>query len=135
MGSKYREYNEAYHQANKERRNAQSRAWYAANKERHSELMKARRSRKMPEVLAVNARRRDKMQGDMDNELLALVYAECPKGMQVDHIVPIFKGGKNDIGNLQYLTPSENYSKQAKDPVMTPVYRMVNGMGMRCYLA
>ena len=134
MADKLKKQWKEYHEANKERRNAQSRAWYAANKERHSELMKARRKRKMPEVLAAKAKRRAKVKGNMDNELLALVFAECPKGMHVDHIVPVSKGGKNDIGNLQYLTPSENYSKHDKDPVMTPVYRMVNGMGMRCYL-
>jgi 5-methylcytosine-specific restriction endonuclease McrA len=43
-------------------------------------------------------------------------YMNCPDGYEVDHIIPIAKGGKHRISNLQYLTPLENARK--KDKIM-----------------
>lgn len=41
-------------------------------------------------------------------------YLNCPKGYEVDHVIP-FKGknvsGLHVLNNLQYLTPSENRRK------------------------
>jgi 5-methylcytosine-specific restriction endonuclease McrA len=37
---------------------------------------------------------------------------------EVDHIVPISKGGMNDIRNIQLLHVSCNRRKNAKDPLM-----------------
>ena len=41
-------------------------------------------------------------------------YRACPDGYEVDHIIPISKGGLHMISNLQYLTISENRSKGNK---------------------
>ena len=41
-------------------------------------------------------------------------YKNCPDGYEVDHIRPVSKGGPHRIWNLQYLTISENRSKQAR---------------------
>ncbi len=42
------------------------------------------------------------------------IYLNCPKGYEVDHIHPISKGGLHVDYNLQYLTISENRSKNNK---------------------
>jgi len=39
------------------------------------------------------------------------IYRNCPEGHEVDHIVPLSKGGKHHEDNLQYLTIKENRSK------------------------
>lgn len=72
----------------------------------------------MPKVRALNAKRRAdsilRTPKWADLEKIKQVYINCPKGMVVDHIVPL--RGKNVSGlhvhtNLQYLTPSENSHK------------------------
>lgn len=40
-------------------------------------------------------------------------YRNCPPGYEVDHIIPIAKGGDHSIYNLQYLTKEENRTKHA----------------------
>jgi 5-methylcytosine-specific restriction endonuclease McrA len=42
---------------------------------------------------------------------IAEFYKNCPEGYEVDHIVPIYKGGIHHLINLQYLTPEENRKK------------------------
>jgi hypothetical protein len=41
-------------------------------------------------------------------------YANRPEGYHVDHIIPISKGGKHRLSNLQYLTPEDNAKKANK---------------------
>jgi hypothetical protein len=57
-----------------------------------------------------------KYQTPHDADLTAIkeFYANCPQGYEVDHIIPISKGGAHSIDNLQYLTISENRSKGNK---------------------
>lgn len=47
-------------------------------------------------------------------EKIKEIYNNCPKGMHVDHIIPLrgrLVSGLHVENNLQYLTPSENFKK------------------------
>lgn len=46
-----------------------------------------------------------------EKETLKEIYLNCPFGFEVDHIIPISKGGKHHPNNLQYLTIYENRKK------------------------
>jgi hypothetical protein len=41
-------------------------------------------------------------------------YKSCPEGYEVDHIIPVCKGGKHTLENLQYLKPIDNRKKAYK---------------------
>ena len=51
---------------------------------------------------------------DADLKLMQKIYEECPVGYEVDHIIPISKGGLHHQDNLQYLSRSENRRKSNK---------------------
>lgn len=51
---------------------------------------------------------------DADREAMREFYANCPNGYEVDHIIPISRGGLHTLENLQYLTRTENRSKGNK---------------------
>lgn len=53
----------------------------------------------------------------VDIEKIKEIYNNCPKGYQVDHIIPlhgILVSGLNIHNNLQYLTETENKKKSNK---------------------
>lgn len=59
---------------------------------------------------------RKKYQTPIDEDLSKIreFYKNCPEGHEVDHIVPISKGGAHSLSNLQYLTSKDNKRKSAK---------------------
>jgi 5-methylcytosine-specific restriction endonuclease McrA len=60
------------------------------------------------------AKRKDQTPNDVDIKALQNFYLNCPEGHEVDHIIPISKGGLHSLENLQYLTISENRRKSNK---------------------
>ncbi len=46
-----------------------------------------------------------------EKRLIGKFYLDCPEGYEVDHIIPIAKGGQHRLSNLQYLTKEENRKK------------------------
>ena len=60
------------------------------------------------------AKRKNQTPNDVDIKALQDFYLNCPVGYEVDHIIPISKGGLHCLSNLQYLTISENRRKSNK---------------------
>ena len=69
-------------------------------------------------VNEANARYRARMKAQVvpgeDIQPIQDFYANCPEGYEVDHIMPLSKGGLHSLSNLQYLTVSENRKKSNK---------------------
>ena len=65
-----------------------------------------------------NARYRARLKNQVvSGEDLCLIkefYKNCPAGYEVDHIIPLSKGGLHTLTNLQYLTITENRKKSNK---------------------
>jgi 5-methylcytosine-specific restriction endonuclease McrA len=61
-----------------------------------------------------SARKKYQTPVDADIAAIKLFYLNCPPGYEVDHILPISKGGEHTLSNLQYLTGIDNKRKNAK---------------------
>lgn len=51
---------------------------------------------------------------DANHDIIRKIYENCPQGYEVDHRIPISKGGLHHQDNLQYLPISENRRKGNK---------------------
>lgn len=78
-------------------------AWYKRKRAIANEAWARYQSRKINQTPA-----------DADRQKIQKIYEECPDGYEVDHIVPISKGGLHHQDNLQYLTPDANKRKGNK---------------------
>ena len=77
-----------------------------------SEEHKARKNREW--AATRRARKRNATPPDADKEKIRDIYLNCPEGYEVDHIIPLSKGGLHHQDNLQYLTADENRRKGSK---------------------
>ncbi len=83
---------------------------YKTPEEKHEATRK-----KVREVSAIyRAKVRNQTPEDADRNAIKQFYNNCPPGYEVDHIVPISKGGLHVLQNLQYLTVKENRQKSNK---------------------
>lgn len=125
-----------FYVANREKRLAQSRAWYAANKVRKVATGQIYRDANKPRKTETTKQWHDSNPGYalaaskqrklalvratplwIDRAIIIQIYANCPAGFHVDHIIPL--NGKTVSGlhvpeNLQYLPAAENDRKGNK---------------------
>ena len=101
---------------NKEKTQAYYRKHYADNKERYmrntlnriARLKGAQGKHSLQQIRELKSRQKNKC---------VACHADVSVKYHVDHIVPLIKGGTNDITNIQILCPTCNMSKQARDPI------------------
>jgi len=95
---------------------------YNQSEEFKKSQQKYRQSERGIELNRLNAAKRYALQKQAtppwaDLEAIKQFYLNCPKGMHVDHIIPLNGtevSGFHVLENLQYLTPYENFSKGNK---------------------
>jgi 5-methylcytosine-specific restriction endonuclease McrA len=125
-----------HYRRNAEKRKAQANEWYHANKERALKACQAWADRNRDQVREMgqrSARKRRAIKAkvggthtraDLDRIFkqqrgkCALCKCSLEKAIkELDHIIPISRGGDNGPGNLQWLCRPCNRSKSNKDPV------------------
>jgi 5-methylcytosine-specific restriction endonuclease McrA len=130
------DYFREYYQRNSSKRKSQARDWYGANRGRAQEVNQAWRERNPDKSRAIQQacshRRRAReasAPGFHTAADLRRIYerqkGKCPLcrnsfakvGSELDHIIPLARGGSNDPSNLQYLCTPCNRAKHAKDPI------------------
>ncbi len=97
------EYQRARHKRDRESRNAYSRAYAKADPNRHCAKEARRRAAKTQRFPAW-----------ADREAIDAIYASCPPGHHVDHIIPLrgeLVSGLHVANNLQHLPADENHAK------------------------
>lgn len=123
-----------YHRKNADRIRKYVAEWQALNPEKRAKQNKAY-ARRHPEALRMKqarrrARKRDNGVFDVSKKdmmrLKASPCAECgAAGEHIDHIVPLSRGGRHAIGNLQMLCASCNWSKNSQLTIEWRAKRLV----------
>lgn len=117
----------ARYQKNKEHMAAASAAWYQQNRERKAKTRDAWKAAN-PDAVRAHKDKRRAAEGEYTaadvRRILKAQKGKCAycrvavgESYQVDHIVPLAKGGTNWPRNLQVLCGPCNMSKCARDPI------------------
>ena len=118
---KRKEINRKYRETNYDRLREQEKEYYHANSEKRNELSRKWKKENPGKVCAYTAKRyaikkSTTTKDPWELSEIYLFYENCPKGYQVDHIIPLAKGGRHELSNLQYLEVQLNLSKNDKHP-------------------
>ena len=102
--------------SNPEQRRATQAAYLQKNLDRHRANQQNRRARKKADG--------GRLSRDIAKRLYALQQGRCAccgvalgESYEIDHIVPLARGGSNTDDNVQLLTPDCNRRKGASDPI------------------
>lgn len=104
--------NTIYRRANADRINQLSKRWIAANKQRSLDIRRAYRGRRKGNDGSYTS---DEWQALCDRFGRKCVKCGSDGRLEADHVVPVSKGGSNDISNIQPLCRSCNARKWAKE--------------------
>jgi hypothetical protein len=121
--NKMKEIQKEWRLKNQERRREYDKKWRKEHKDKVKEL--AKKTRKKRTLLGKTAAAKAKYRAaklhrtlpGTDLKVITEFYKNCPKGMVVDHIIPlqgIKISGLHKVENLQYLTPRDNSRKWNK---------------------
>lgn len=106
-----KEYKRAWYEANREKVAEYGRAYYAANKDAVMAAVHRRRARLAAAPGSYTAAEWNDLCDRYGNKCLR---CGCAGPLTKDHIVPLSRGGSNDISNLQPLCSTCNKSKGVK---------------------
>jgi len=98
--------------------------WNNENREKLQKCMRNYSKTKKGQIASIrrNCTRHERYRDackDLSHEELEEIkqfYVNCPSGHEVDHIIPISRGGQHNISNLQYLPIEINRMKRNKLP-------------------
>ena len=125
---KYLYVTKEWSEKNKERKSETNKIWYENNKQRKKELQKIWNENN-PDRLKIHYQNRKsrvgeaKLSYDGVNKILDLQKGCCAvcktvlDCYEIDHVVPLFLGGKHELSNIQILCRHCNRTKNAKDPI------------------
>jgi len=106
---RFKESKKAYREANLDRRKKYYKEYMTANPEKNREKSSARRAKILSNgVFKITNKDLKKLYNS------SCLYCGSKKHIQMDHIIPIIKGGRHSIGNLAPACGKCNQSKGAK---------------------
>ena len=122
---KTREWNRLDYEKNREARLATASQWREANRDRYREMLRAWGASNRDRGRIKTARRRALMRSNgvveiLDRDIKRMLASPCAHAhlgdcdgpIHLDHIIPIARGGRHAVGNMQPLCRRHNTSKQ-----------------------